>query len=65
MSLDGPSLAGTNEASLLEGAVFAAGPRDVTDVVVAGRPVVENGHHILVGDVAEALRSAINGLPWP
>jgi len=65
VSLDGPSLAGATEASLLEAAVFAAGPRDVTDVVVAGRPIVEDGHHLLVGDVAEALRSVINDLPWP
>jgi formiminoglutamate deiminase len=65
LSLDGPTWAGIDEGSILEGAVFAAGPRDVTDVVVAGRPVVQGGHHLLVGDVAGALRSAINALEWP
>ncbi len=56
------ALAGADEGSLLEAAVFAAGPHDVTDVVVAGRPVVQGGQHLLVGDVAGALRSAINAL---
>ena len=65
LSLDGPALAGADEGSLLEAAVFAAGPHDVTDVVVAGRPVVQGGQHLLVGDVAGALRSAIKALPWP
>ncbi len=62
LSLDGPALAGTSEDFLLEGAVFAAGPRDVTNVVVGGRPVVVDGQHVLVGDVAAALRSAIGAV---
>jgi cytosine/adenosine deaminase-related metal-dependent hydrolase len=45
--------------------VFAAGRRDVTDVVVGGRPVVLGGQHLLVGDVAGELRAAISALPWP
>jgi formiminoglutamate deiminase len=62
ISLDGPSLAGTTEDFLLEAAVFAAGPRDVTEVVVGGRPIVERGRHLLVGDVGSALRLAIDAL---
>jgi formiminoglutamate deiminase len=65
LGLDGPALAGADEGSLLEAAVFAAGPHDVTDVFVAGRPVVQGGQHLLVGDVSGALRAAINALPWP
>ena len=62
ISLDGPSLAGTTKDFLLEAAVFAAGPRDVTEVIVGGRPIVERGRHLLVGDVGSALRLAINAL---
>ena len=65
ISLDGPGLAGADEGLLLEAAVFAAGPHDVIDVFVAGRPLVQGGQHLLVGDVAGALRSAIKALPWP
>ncbi|HTT88774.1 MAG TPA: formimidoylglutamate deiminase [Acidimicrobiales bacterium] len=65
LSLDGPGLAGTTEEFLLEGAVFAAAPSDVTGVVVEGRPVVEDGRHLLVDDVAGALRSAIGAMALP
>ena len=62
ISLDGPGFAGTEESFLLEGAVFAASARDVVDVVVDGRPIVAGGRHLLVGDVAGALRGAIAAL---
>ncbi len=62
VSLDGPGLAGVSEDFLLEAAVFAAGAGDVTNVVAAGRAVVVDGQHVLVGDVAAALRSAIGAL---
>jgi formiminoglutamate deiminase len=65
ISLDGPGLAGITEDFLVEGAVFAARPCDVTDVVAAGRPVVGGGRHLLVGDVAGALRLAISALTQP
>jgi formiminoglutamate deiminase len=65
LSLERPGLAGTTEDFLLEGTVFAAAPCDVTDVVVEGRPVVEGGRHLLVEDVAGALRSAISALALP
>nr|WP_312892759.1 formimidoylglutamate deiminase [Allostreptomyces psammosilenae] len=43
-------------------AVFAASAADVRDVVVAGRPVVRDGTHLLVEDVPAALREAIAAL---
>jgi formiminoglutamate deiminase len=45
--------------------VFAATAADVTDVVVAGRRIVEGGEHLLVPDVAGALRRAIAALESP
>jgi formiminoglutamate deiminase len=65
VDLDGTGLAGIDEDFLLEGAVFAASARDVVDVVVGGRPVVAGGRHLLVGDVAAALRGAIASLSLP
>ncbi len=59
ISMDSPRLAGADPSCLLELAVFSAGSQDVTDVVVSGRPVVSGGHHLLVPDVAGALRSAV------
>jgi formiminoglutamate deiminase len=59
ISMDSPRLAGADPGCLLELAVFSAGSQDVTDVVVSGRPVVSGGHHLLVPDVAGALRSAM------
>jgi formiminoglutamate deiminase len=39
--------------------VFAAVAGDITDVVVDGRPIVHDGQHLLLGDVAERLAEAI------
>jgi len=39
--------------------VFAATAADVTSVVVGGRQVVQDGRHLLVGDVGTALARAI------
>ena len=55
-------LAGAREETLLESLVFAAGAADVTGVVVAGRPVVAGGRHLLVEDVPGALAAAIGAL---
>ena len=41
------------------GACSPPPPADVTDVVVDGRPIVHDGRHLLVGDVAERLADAI------
>ncbi len=57
-----PLLAGTlgaGGANAAAAAVFAAGAAAVTDVVVAGMPVVAGGSHLRVGDVGGALASAV------
>jgi formiminoglutamate deiminase len=42
--------------------VFAAGAGDVTDVVIAGRPVVAGRRHLRIGDVGAALARSIDRL---
>jgi formiminoglutamate deiminase len=42
--------------------VFAATAADVSDVVVDGRPVVRDGVHCVLSDVASSLRGAIEAL---
>jgi cytosine/adenosine deaminase-related metal-dependent hydrolase len=55
-------LAGTRPADAADHLVFAATAADVTSVVVSGRQVVRDGHHLLVGDVPAALDRAITAL---
>jgi formiminoglutamate deiminase len=62
VALGSVRLAGARAETLLESTVFAAGAADVSDVVVAGRPVVAGGDHLLLGDVAAALDSAIEAV---
>ena len=57
-----PRLAGTRPADAVDQLVFAAAAADVTSVVVSGRQVVADGHHLLVGDVGTALGHAIGAL---
>ena len=52
-------LAGAGLDHVLERVVFAAGADDVRHVVVGGRTVVEEGRHLLVGDVAGELAATI------
>jgi formiminoglutamate deiminase len=59
VGLDSPRLAGTRAAEAADQLVFAATAADVTSVVVGGRQVIQDGHHLLVGDVAAALATAI------
>jgi formiminoglutamate deiminase len=59
VGLDSVRLAGTHPDDLVAAAVFAATAADVTDVVVAGRPVVAQGRHLLVDDVPGALAAAL------
>ena len=60
--LDSPRTAGATAETALEHLVFAATSADVTDVVVAGRPVVECGRHVRIDDVGAALRAPISAL---
>lgn len=57
--LDSPRTAGAAAPNLLDHVVFSAGSVDVTDVVVGGRRVVTEGHHLGLGDVGRALQDAI------
>ncbi len=62
IGLDSTRLAGTAPTTALEAVVFAGNSADVRNVVVGGRDVVRDGRHLLVGDVAGQLASAIEGL---
>jgi formiminoglutamate deiminase len=55
-------LAGIRRADTVDHLVFAATAADVTSVVVSGRQVVRDGHHLLAGDVPAALDRAITAL---
>lgn len=55
-------LAGARPADSVDHLVFAATAADVTSVVVSGRQVVRDRHHLLVGDVPAALDRAITAL---
>jgi formiminoglutamate deiminase len=59
VGLDSPRLAGARTAEAADQLVFAATAADVRQVVVGGRRVVEDGRHLLVGDVPAALAKAI------
>ena len=58
-------LASTRPVAAADQLVFAATAADVTSVVVSGRQVVSDGHHLLVGDVAAALTRAIGAISIP
>ncbi|WP_345467401.1 formimidoylglutamate deiminase [Actinoallomurus oryzae] len=56
---DSVRLAGAAPDHLAESVVFAASPADVRHVVISGREVVRDGHHLLVDDVPAALTESI------
>ncbi|WP_428952891.1 formimidoylglutamate deiminase [Streptomyces sp. cg35] len=62
ITLDSVRTAGALPRLGAETAVFAASGADVTDVIAGGRRIVRDGEHVLVGDVAGALTSAIAAL---
>jgi formiminoglutamate deiminase len=62
VGLDSPRLAGTRPADAVDHLVFAATAADVTSVVVGGRQVVRDGHHLWVDDVGAALAHALEAL---
>jgi formiminoglutamate deiminase len=61
VALDSVRTAGAPPDTALEAVIFAAHAGDVTDVVVDGRPVVIDGHHVHVA-VAEELGASITAL---
>jgi formiminoglutamate deiminase len=60
--LDSPRMAGTDAGCAVEQIVFAATAADVSDVVVGGEFVVQNGRHLRIGDVSGALARAIKAV---
>jgi len=60
--LDSQRTAGATAETALEHLVFAATAADVTDVIVAGRPVVKGGRHVSIDDVGSALKDAMTTL---
>jgi formiminoglutamate deiminase len=59
--LDSERLAGLDASSAIAGLVFAGAADDVGDVVVGGRHVVSDGHHVYL-DVPAELRTSIDAL---
>ncbi|RSS63390.1 formimidoylglutamate deiminase [Streptomyces sp. WAC06614] len=59
VALDSVRTAGPVARLGAETAVFAASAADVRHTVVAGRHIVRDGHHVLVGDVPSALARAV------
>lgn len=62
VATDSVRLAGARPATLLESVIFAATASDVTEVIVAGRRVVEAGRHALVADVPGELQRTIEAV---
>jgi formiminoglutamate deiminase len=62
ITLNSPRMAGADPDHLIDHLVFAATPADITHVVAGGRPVVEDGRHLLIDDVPAALTRAIRAL---
>jgi len=60
--LDSVRTAGGSDAEAAERVIFAATASDVTDVVVSGRRVVQDGAHLLLGDVGARLSAAVSAL---
>ncbi|MGH2753865.1 MAG: formimidoylglutamate deiminase [Actinomycetota bacterium] len=59
IALDTPRTAGARVGDVLSHVVFAATDADVTTVVVAGEPIVEEGRHRLIENVGGELEAAI------
>src|SRR6266545_2241938 len=62
LDLASPRLAGARPRDMVDHVVFAATAAEVTHVVVAGRPVVQDRRHLALGDVGRALAGAIDAL---
>jgi cytosine/adenosine deaminase-related metal-dependent hydrolase len=57
--LDTVRTAGHDPHQAAAAVVFTATAADVSDVIVDGRQIVQDGRHLLVGDVSRALTGAI------
>lgn len=65
IDLRSPRLARAADDHLVELAALSACAADVTHVVSSGRVVVAEGRHVVVGDVAGALRKSITAVVRP
>jgi cytosine/adenosine deaminase-related metal-dependent hydrolase len=62
VAVDLASLRTAGVGATAEAVIFAASAAAVTDVVVDGAVVVQDRRHLRLGDVAAALRSAIDAV---
>jgi formimidoylglutamate deiminase len=62
LDADHPSLLGRSEDAALDSWIFSAGNAAVKDVIVAGRQVVKDRHHINEERIARRFRAAIGRL---
>jgi formimidoylglutamate deiminase len=53
VDLDDPAIAGASEGELLSSIVFAASRAAVSEVVIAGKPIVSEGRHLIQDEVIE------------
>ena len=53
VALDDPSIAGAGEADLLSAIVFSLSRAAITDVIVGGRRLVEDGRHAAQDEIVE------------
>jgi formimidoylglutamate deiminase len=53
VDLDDPSIAGASNEDLLSSILFSASRTAIREVVVGGKPIVSEGHHLLQQDVVE------------
>lgn len=59
---DHPALTGRTPQRILDGWIFQGGPNPVRHVMVGGRWVVRDGHHVREDEIARAYRKAIANL---
>lgn len=63
IDLDDPSIAGNSAPSLLPMVVFGLNRRAITDVVVGGKHIYEDGFHPLAGEIVGQYK-AVHGKVW-
>jgi formimidoylglutamate deiminase len=56
VDLDDPSIAGASTETLLAGIVFALSRATVREVVVAGKPIVSEGQHLVQEEIVERFK---------
>jgi cytosine/adenosine deaminase-related metal-dependent hydrolase len=62
IDISSPRFAGYEDTDATSWTVFVATPGDITDVVVSGRRVVEDGRHLMIENPRHELSDAIAAL---